>query len=218
LDTVEINPTYPANAAVIWLHGLGADGHDFAPLVPQLTLESEQHVRFVFPHAPLRPITLNNGYVMRGWYDIASLDFGAAPDISGIRASTAAIHELITREVQRGIAAARIVLAGFSQGGCIALQAGLSYPHALAGIMGLSTYLAATADPHWQRHSANDRTPILMAHGTQDSVVQYRYGEMSARQLQQWGCPVEWRSYPMPHSVCGQEIEDISAWLRRILG
>lgn len=214
---IEINPPGPPGACVIWLHGLGADGNDFAPIVPELQLPTEFQVRFVFPHAPLRPITINRGYVMRGWYDVTDSAFTEEHDIEGIRASTADMHALISRELERGIPSRRIVLAGFSQGGCIALHAGLSYPQALAGIMALSTYLAATEDPHWALAPANGTTPVFMGHGTQDTIIQHRFGERSADRLRKWGCPVEWHSYPMAHSVCPAEVQDLRLWLRRVL-
>lgn len=214
---VEIDPSEAPLACVIWLHGLGADGHDFAPIVPELNLPTAHQVRFVFPHAPLRPITVNRGYVMRAWYDVTDAAFNEDHDISGIRASTASIHDLLQREIERGIPSQRIVLAGFSQGGCIALHAGLSFPHTLAGIMALSTYTVTNRDSAWSLAPANSKTPVFMAHGIHDTVIPHRFGERSAMLLRESGCPVEWHSYPMAHSVCPAEVLDISSWLNRVL-
>lgn len=214
---VEINPNGPPQACILWLHGLGADGNDFSPIVPELNLPAEHRVRFVFPHAPLRPITINRGYIMRGWYDVTDATFNEDHDLSGIRASTAAIHDRIASEIARGIPSRRIVLAGFSQGGCIALHAGLSYPHPLAGILALSTYTVTSGDPEWTAAPANASTPVFMAHGIQDTVIPRRFGERSAAVLRERGYSVEWHSYPIAHSVCPAEVADIAAWLRRVL-
>lgn len=216
-DGVEIETGRNPTAAVIWLHGLGADGHDFEPIVPQLRLAGEPPLRFVFPHAPIRPVTLNGGYAMRAWYDIVALDRRAAEDESGIRASQAAIEALIRRENARGVASSRIVLAGFSQGGAMALFTGTRYPERLAGIMGLSCYQLLAARFAAERAAANESTPIFLAHGTQDPVVAPVLGEDAYRQLQAAGYAVEWHTYSMPHAVCPQEIADIAAWLRRVL-
>jgi len=200
--------------SVIWLHGLGADGHDFEPIVPELRLPADLPLRFVFPHAPIRPVTINGGMEMRAWYDIVAIQRGAQEDAGGIRESAAAVSALIAREAERGVPPERVVLAGFSQGGAIALHAGLRYPHTLAGIIGLSTYLplkAATGE----FHAANRHTPLFMAHGTLDPVVPAFLGEESAELLTQAGYPVEYKSYVMPHSVCPEEVEDIRNWLRQ---
>lgn len=204
-----------ATASVILLHGLGADGNDFAPIVPELGLGGR--VRFVFPHAPRRPVTLNGGYVMRAWYDLAGLSAEAHEDEPGIRTSAEQVEALIAREGERGVPAHRIVLAGFSQGGAVALHAGLRHAQPLAGILALSTYLplrdrlAAEASP------AARQVPILMCHGDRDPIVPLGLGEDSARVLREAGHRVEWRSYAMPHSVCPEEIADIAAWLGRVL-
>ena len=216
-DAVEVETGRSPTGAVIWLHGLGADGHDFEPIVPQLVNPGERALRFVFPHAPIRPVTLNAGYAMRAWYDIIALDRRTREDETGIRASQALIEALIRREQGRGIAAERIVLAGFSQGGAMALFAGARYPQRLAGIMGLSCYLLLGTSFEAERHSANHATPIFLAHGLQDPVVSCRLGEEAHRQLEAAGCKVEWHTYSMPHSVCPQEVADIAAWLRRVL-
>ena len=216
-EGVEVETGRNPQAAVIWLHGLGADGHDFEPLVPELVQPSERALRFVFPHAPMRPVTLNNGYVMRAWYDIIALDRRAAEDESGIRASQALITELIRRENSRGITTERIVLAGFSQGGAMALFSGTRYPERLAGIIGLSCYQILAGRFAAERPPANQATPIFLAHGTQDPVVAPALGEAARRQLEAEGYTVEWHAYSMPHSVCPQEVADIAAWLRRVL-
>ncbi len=216
-EAVEVETGRNPNAAVIWLHGLGADGHDFEPVVPQLVQPQERAVRFVFPHAPVRPVTLNNGYAMRAWYDIAALNRAAAEDERGIRASQSTIDALIRRENGRGIASERIVLAGFSQGGAMALFAGTRQAQKLAGIMGLSCYLVLAARLAAERNAVNDATPIFLAHGSQDPVVAPELGAEARRLLQAAGYTVEWHAYSMPHAVCPQEILDIAAWLRRVL-
>jgi phospholipase/carboxylesterase len=216
-EAVEVETGRNPNAAVIWLHGLGADGHDFEPVVPQLVQPQERAVRFVFPHAPVRPVTLNNGYAMRAWYDIAALNRAAAEDERGIRASQSTIDALIRRENDRGIASERIVLAGFSQGGAMALFAGTRQAQKLAGIMGLSCYLVLAARLAAERNAVNDATPIFLAHGSQDPVVAPELGAEARRLLQAAGYTVEWHAYSMPHAVCPQEILDIAAWLRGVL-
>lgn len=216
-DAVEIETGRAPTGSVIWLHGLGADGHDFEPIVPELVRPGERPLRFVFPHAPVRPVTLNGGYPMRAWYDIAALDRGAAQDEAGIRASQQTITTLIRRENERGIATDHIVLAGFSQGGAMALYAGPRYPQKLAGIMGLSCYLLQGARLQAERSAANQSTPLFMAHGSHDPVVAPALGEEACRQLQTAGYTVEWHTYSMPHSVSPQEIAAIAGWLRRVL-
>ena len=216
-EGVEIETGRNPQAAVIWLHGLGADGHDFEPIVPELVRPTERALRFIFPHAPMRPVTLNAGYVMRAWYDIIAIDRRAAEDESGIRASQALITELIRRENARGIATERIVLAGFSQGGAMALYSGTRYAERLAGIIGLSCYQLLAGRFAAERDPANQATPIFLAHGTADPVVPPALGEATCRQLQEAGYTVEWHAYSMPHSVCPQEVADIAAWLRRVL-
>jgi phospholipase/carboxylesterase len=216
LETVE-RETAPAPAAsVIWLHGLGADGYDFDPIVPALRLPGGPEIRYVFPHAPVRPVTINNGIAMRAWYDIVAIQRGAREDEAGIRDSGEAIAALIRREAERGIPPHRVVLAGFSQGGAIALHAGLRYPEKLAGIIALSTYLPLRAAAS-EFHEANARTPIFMAHGSLDPVVPPILGEESARLLAEAGYDVQFKSYVMPHSVCPQEVEDIRGWMGRNL-
>lgn len=220
LETIEIETAPAPTAAIIWLHGLGADGNDFAPIVPELNLRGAPAIRFIFPHAPLRPVTINNGQVMRAWYDISFDDLTGhtrKADEHGVRASQAQIEQLIAREQDRNIPSKHIVLAGFSQGGAIALQTGLRHPHPLAGIMALSTYLPLAGSLAQEAAPANARINIFMAHGTQDPVVPHAMGKAAHAHLQQAGYPVQWHEYPMPHSVCHEEIRDISTWLRTVL-
>lgn len=216
-DFVEIETgDGPPQGSIIWLHGLGADGHDFEPIVPELQLPQALRLRFVFPHAPVRPVTLNGGMAMRAWYDILTLDRDGPADDEGIRASAAMLEQWIARETERGIAADKIVVAGFSQGGAIALHAGLRARQTLAGIMALSTYLpmpAAFAD-----EAVVTDLPIFMAHGTLDPVLPMTLGRESADFLISNGCKVEWHDYPMAHSVCIEEIGDIRSWLLGIYG
>jgi phospholipase/carboxylesterase len=202
---------------VLWLHGLGADGHDFAPIVPQLVEPHERPLRFVFPHAPVRPVTINNGMAMRAWYDILGFNRGIPHDEVGIRASDIEVGALIARENQRGIATNRIVLGGFSQGGAISLFSGPRYPQKLAGIMGLSCYMLLEDLLPAERTRANYTTPVFLAHGNQDPVVDFRRGLEAKQLLEAGGYPVEWHAYSMPHSVCPQEIADIAHWLRKVL-
>lgn len=214
---VLVEPETPANAAVIWLHGLGADGHDFEPIVPWLQLPAGLAVRFFFPHAPERPVTINNGLRMRAWYDISGGELQRREDEAGVRESGAALHRMIDAQIARGIPAQRIVLAGFSQGGAIALHAGLRYPDRLAGIAALSTYLPVPDALAAEAHAANRDTPILMAHGSADTVIPLGLAQRSAQRLQSLGHAVEWQIYPMAHSVCNEEIALISSWLSRVL-
>jgi phospholipase/carboxylesterase len=211
LDSIEIDTGSSPELAVIWLHGLGADGHDFEPIVPELGLRIP--VRFIFPHAPVRPVTINGGMAMRAWYDILGFSRTASEDDVGIRASAAAVTKLIDREVERGVPAARIVLAGFSQGGAIALHTALREPRALGGVLALSTYLPLAGTLAAERSAANARVPIFMAHGTVDNVLPLALGESARRALEALGYDVAWQVYPMPHSVCMEEISAIGAWL-----
>lgn len=217
LDLIEVETGANPVSSVIWMHGLGADGHDFEPLVPELVRPGERALRFVFPHAPVRPVTLNAGYAMRAWYDIIGIDRRSKQDEAGIRASHSIVETLIRRENERGIATDRIVIAGFSQGGAMAIYSGTRYPEKLAGIMALSCYMLLDTRFAAERLPANQSTPIFLAHGTQDPVVNPLLGEETRRLLESEGHSVEWRTYPMPHSVCPQEVADIAAWLRRIL-
>jgi phospholipase/carboxylesterase len=214
LETVEISTGREPRTAVIWLHGLGADGHDFEPIVPELGMPAAPAVRFVFPHAPLQPVTINGGAVMRAWYDVTG---DGRQDAAGIRASQARVEALIARERARGVAARSIVLAGFSQGGAMALQTALRHPERLAGILALSAYLPLPDTLPQEASEANRDVPIFMAHGTQDPLIPLSWAERSRDHLAWLGYALEWREYPMPHAVCAEEIEDAGAWLRRIL-
>jgi len=200
--------------SVVWLHGLGADGHDFEPIVPELRLPADLSLRFVFPHAPVRPVTLNGGMAMRAWYDILTLERDGPVDEHGILASAALLNDFVAREQERGIAANNIVVAGFSQGGAIALHAGLRAVPPLAGIMGLSTYLPLRSS--FESEVAVSDLPIFMAHGTLDPVLPMALGRESADFLLASGCNLEWHDYPMAHSVCVEEIADIRTWLLSI--
>ena len=217
LKSVEINPAGAATAAIIWLHGLGADGHDFEPLIPQLGVVDELGVRVILPHAPHMPVTINNGMVMPAWYDIRGNDFRQAQDEQGIRASASRLEALIARETARGIAPGRIILAGFSQGGAIALYTGLRHAERLGGILALSTYLPMAERLAGEAAPANRDVPVMMAHGTADPVVPLLLAEQSRALLEAHGNPVEWHSYPMQHSVSPQEVADIRQWLLTIL-
>jgi phospholipase/carboxylesterase len=203
---------------IIWMHGLGADGWDFVPIVRELPCIDEVPLRFIFPHARERAVTINNGMQMRAWYDIAMSDIARLPDEQGIRESQAEIERLIARERSRGVDSSKIVLAGFSQGGAIALQTGLRHANRLGGVVALSTYLTLEGSLAAEGAAANKATPIFMAHGTQDPVVPLQLAEVSRATLQARGYEVEWHTYPMPHSVCGEEVEAVSAFLGRILG
>jgi phospholipase/carboxylesterase len=211
MEAIQIETGPRPEAAVLWLHGLGADGHDFEPIVPELALTKP--VRFVFPHAPIRPVTINNGMRMRAWYDIYQFG-GGREDDEGLRASQKLVDELIRAQ---NLPAGKIVLAGFSQGGAIVLQTALRYPERLAGVMALSCYLPIAATVAAERSEAGKSLPIFMAHGTQDGVIPIDRAQASRDALQKMGYDVEWHQYPMPHSVCPQEIADISAYLSRIL-
>jgi phospholipase/carboxylesterase len=206
-----------ADAAVIWLHGLGADGSDFVPIVSELKLPDGLNIRFIFPHAPLRPITINQGYRMRGWYDITSLDVANRDDEAGIVESSAILTRLCDEQLALGIVAERIIVAGFSQGGAIALYTGLRYARTLGGIMALSTYLPMQQRLDQEAAVANRDTPIFMAHGLHDDVVATQFGLQTRALLQQRGYRVQWHEYAMGHSVCIEEINDISNWLCRVL-
>ncbi|ALO47054.1 alpha/beta hydrolase [Pseudohongiella spirulinae] len=211
----ETRKDVPADAAVIWLHGLGADGHDFAPIVPELRLPAQMAVRFIFPHAPSIPVTINQGYVMPAWYDIRDMSVDRRVDDVQLRASASAVHEIIEEQMAAGIDSRRIVLGGFSQGGAVVLEAGLSCPHPLAGIMSLSSYFP-TADTV-SVNPANQSLPVRVFHGTDDPVVNESLGKQTVAALEQKGYKPVYSSYPMQHSVCLEEIRDISAWLQDVL-
>jgi len=217
LPSIELQTAPNPTASVIWLHGLGADGNDFVPIVPELGLPESLRLRFVFPHAPVRAVTINNGMRMRAWYDIAAADLTNRADLAGVRESQGQLEALIERENARGMASERIVLAGFSQGGAIALYTGLRHAERLAGIMALSTYLIAPDKLAAEASAANRKVPIFMAHGTADPVVHFQWGEASKRLLETAGYAVEWRSYRMEHSLCLEEVQAIGTWLRKVL-
>ncbi|TGO02828.1 carboxylesterase [Candidatus Thiomargarita nelsonii] len=212
-NPVIIEPPGSASASILWLHGLGANGHDFEPIVPALPENLTRHTRFIFPHAPQRPITINGGMVMPGWYDVYGMDLTAQQDAQGIQNSEQILCQYIAQEIESGIDAKRIILAGFSQGGVIALQTGLRYPQTLAGIMALSSYLPLADTVEKENHAANRQTPIFMAHGQFDQVISFRHGERSRTELEKLGYRVEWHSYNMEHNVSPEEIVDISHWL-----
>ncbi|WP_016833305.1 alpha/beta hydrolase [Herbaspirillum lusitanum] len=217
LQTIEIESAPNPTAAVIWLHGLGADGNDFVPIVRELDLSGSQAIRFIFPTAPTMPVTINGGYVMRAWYDIFTPDLVRREDEPGLRASQALVEALIAREKARGIPAERIVLAGFSQGCAMTLQTGLRHPEKLAGLMCLSGYLPLAAMIEAERRTANHATPVFMAHGRQDPVVVIARAEQSRDMLKALGHDIEWHEYQMQHSVCQEEVDDIGQWLARVL-
>jgi phospholipase/carboxylesterase len=217
LETIEIETAREPDATVIWLHGLGADGHDFEPVVPELVRRGERAWRFVFPHATPRPVTLNGGMRMRAWYDISGLDRKAKEDEAGFRDTDGAIRELIAQEIARGIPANRIVLAGFSQGGAVSLYTAPRYPERLAGVMALSTYLPLASLLDGERSPANDGLAIFMAHGLADGTLPIAMGLESRDALRAHGYTVEWHQYPMAHAVCSAEIADIRDYLFRVL-
>jgi phospholipase/carboxylesterase len=217
LDCVEHETGPQATHSVIWLHGLGADGHDFAPIVPELRLPTSLAVRFVFPHATIQPVTINGGMAMRSWYDILTPNLVKREDEAGIRVSEQAIQALIARENARGVPTSRIVLAGFSQGCAMTLHTGIRFKEKLAGLMGLSGYLPLIDMATQERQAANAETPIFLAHGTHDPVVTLERAEASRAKLVELGYSVQWHTYPMPHSVCAQEIDDISSFLQSVL-
>lgn len=218
LPAVEIATGPQPTHAVIWLHGLGADGHDFEPVVHEFDASRLPPTRFVFPHAPMRPVTINAGYVMRAWYDLVSLDFTEVrEDPAGVRESAGQVEALVAREHARGVADGRIVLAGFSQGGAVALHAGLRHPGRLAGILALSTYLPLVDTLEREAAPANLDVPIFMAHGEHDGVIPYAFAEQSGRFLKAQGYPLEWRAYRLEHGVCMEELRDIEDWLAKVL-
>lgn len=217
LDTIEIETAPHPTSTVVVLHGLGADGNDFVPIAQQLSLQAAGPVRFVFPHAPVMPVTINNGYRMRAWYDILGTDLVKREDEPGLRSSLAAVEALLAREAGRGIPASRTVLAGFSQGCALALLTGLRHKQRLAGIVGLSGYLPLAASTAAERSDANALTPIFMGHGTFDNVVALARGQQSCELLEGLGYDVSWHTYPMAHSVAMEEIQDLNAWLLKVL-
>jgi len=217
-DPLVIETGSAPDACIIWLHGLGADGHDFEPIVPELRLDPELAIRFVFPHAPMMPVTINQGFVMRAWYDIRGTDIGAEQDADGIRASAALVGKMVDAEIARGTPAERVLLAGFSQGGVIALQTGLRYPQRLGGILALSTYLPLAETLAAEKNPNNAKIPILMAHGSADPVIPLPLAIASRARLDSLGYSVEWHEYPgLGHGVSPQEIVHIAAWIEKVL-
>lgn len=217
LDTIELESAPNPTVAIIWMHGLGADANDFVPIVKELNLKGCPAIRFVFPNAPTMPVTINGGYVMRAWYDILGTDIARREDEKGLRSSQVAVEQLIEREKTRGIPANRIILAGFSQGCAMTLQTGLRYPEKLAGLLCLSGYVPLRDVVASERHAANQHTAIYLAHGRADPVIHIDRAEQSRDLLKSLGYPVEWHEYMMQHSVCQEEIDDISAWLKKVL-
>ena len=217
LESIEIETGANPQHAIIWLHGLGADGHDFAPIVPELGLQDAPAIRFIFPHAPIQPVTTNGGMALRSWYDIYVADLVRREDESGLRQSQIEVQNLIARENARGIPTENIVLAGFSQGCAMTLQTGLRLPERLAGMLCLSGYLPLAHAVEAERHPANQNTPIFMAHGSMDPVVPLSRAEASRQQLEAMGYQVQWNVYPMPHAVCPEEISAIGGFLRQVL-
>jgi len=212
-SSVEMIPNVSPVGSVIWLHGLGADGHDFTSLVPQLHLPSHLPLRFIFPHAPLKPVTVNNGYVMRAWFDIYSMQIDQRIDLAGIAESVKFVGQLIENEQSRGIAHEKIILVGFSQGAVIAMTAGLQYSKKLAGVIALSGYLPNAAEVLSNKSRANQALPVFLAHGTEDTVVPFMLGKITEAALKENGIPVAWHSYAMSHTLCNEEVRDITAWL-----
>lgn len=213
LDCIIQEPPRPATACVIWLHGLGADGHDFSTLANELALPSDHSIRFVLPHAPIRPITLNGGMPMRGWFDIIGLNIDSPEDHDGIVQASQQCHLLIEQQQRDGISADQIILGGFSQGGAIALYSGLHYSKRLSGIVALSSYLPLAKQLEQSRNAANQQTPIFMAHGTQDPIVSVTFGQASCQQLITLGHEVTWHTYPMAHQLCMEEITQLRSWI-----
>lgn len=216
LPYIEINPSVPAIGAVILLHGLGADGNDFVPMVKELRLPTDIPLRFIFPNAPLRPVTINNGYVMPAWYDIISMNIDQRADQNGLNESVNALNQLIDNEIKLGTPSEKILLAGFSQGAVIALTCGLRTPLPLAGILAMSGYLPHAEELAKNADNANRKTPIFIGHGTQDPIVPYNAGQMAFETLKNAGFAAQWHSYAMAHSVCEKEIQDIASWLKKI--
>jgi phospholipase/carboxylesterase len=218
LDTIDLETAPSPSASIIMLHGLGADGNDFVPFAEEIDLRAIGPLRWVFPHAPMRPVTINAGYVMRAWYDIIGTDLARREDEAGLRASRLEVEALIARDRARGVAASRIVLAGFSQGCAMALMTGLRHAERLAGLAGLSGYLPLAALTPAERSDANALVPIFLAHGSADTMIPLARASASRDALRAMGHAVEWHEYPMPHAVCAEEVRDLQRWLLDVLG
>ena len=217
LQTIEVLPQVQQKYSVIWMHGLGADGHDFEAIVPELDLPANHGIGFIFPNAPVQAVTINGGMEMRSWYDILEMSLQRKVDIEGIYQSSALIEQLIEKEIKKGIATENILLAGFSQGGVIALHTALSYSHKLAGVMGLSCYLPTIDQLKTEKSEENQSIPIFMAHGTMDTVVDIQVARQAFHGLEELKYPVSWQEYPMQHGVCMEEIQDISQFIKTVL-
>lgn len=217
LPCVTVEPTFEHKATVIWLHGLGADGHDFEPIVPELKVPAELGVKFIFPHAPVIPVTINGGYQMRAWYDIRNADLSQREDEAGVRESAEQVEQLIQHEIEQGIPADRIIIAGFSQGGAVTLHLATRLNQKLAGIIALSTYLTIPDKLADEKSDTNLNTPIFMAHGQQDPVVPIQRGQYSAKVLEDNGFKIQWSDYPMPHAVCLEEIQALGRYIQEVL-
>ena len=217
LEFVDAKPSQPTNAVVIWLHGLGDSGHGFAPIASQLPIDSKHNIHFIFPHAPERPVTINNGFVMRAWYDIKSLELDRRADEEGVIESAQQVEALIQQQIDAGIPANRIILAGFSQGGVVALHLGLRFGQRLAGILAMSTYMCSPENLKEQASDANRLVPIMQCHGTDDEMVPLFMGEKAKSTLQENNYTVDWRTYPMQHNVCPQQVGDIAQWINSVL-
>ena len=215
LECIERETGPQPSWSILWLHGLGADGHDFVPIVPELLRRGWPALRFVFPHAPVRPVTINNGVPMRAWYDIVDIDLANRADEAGVDQSVEQVEALVAREVERGVPRSRIILAGFSQGGAVTLAAGLRSADPLGGLVALSTYVPSAPKARAAMAAGAGRQPVFMAHGSQDPVVPFQAGQQSAALLRELGFAIEWHAYPMPHSVCAEEIRDLGDWLAR---
>lgn len=218
LDFVDVKPAGKVNAAIIWLHGLGDSGFGFAPIAEQIKIDPQHQVHFVFPHAPERPVTINNGFVMRAWYDIVSLDMDRRADEAGVIESASLVESLIQQQIDNGIPANRIILAGFSQGGVVAIHLALRFQQRLAGLLAMSTYICNPDSLKAQAADANKLIPIMQCHGTGDDVVPMFMGEAAKATLQENNYTVDWRTYPMQHNVCPQQIADITNWINSVLG
>lgn len=217
LEFIEVSTSNTPDSSIIWLHGLGADGNDFASLVSELRLPERLRIKFLFPHAPIQPVTINGGFPMRAWFDILGLEKTATQDEAGIRKSQRAVEHLINSTIESGIPSDKIILGGFSQGGALALHLAIRYSKKLAGAIGLSTYLPLADFVPAEKQQANDKTPILLAHGIYDNIVPYQFAEVSYEVLKKLSYPVTFKEYPITHTISAEEINDISQWIQKVL-